>query len=50
VVADFDALPYGRLPDDAVRSMLQRYAEERRQGRFKVYSGDHRQGEVKPLG
>jgi hypothetical protein len=49
VVADFDALPYGRLPDDAVRSMLQRYAEERRQGRFKVYSGDHRQGEVKPL-
>jgi hypothetical protein len=49
VVADFDALPYDRLPDDAVRSMLLRYAEERRQGRFKVYSGDHRQGEVKPL-
>jgi hypothetical protein len=29
--------------------MLRRYAEERRIGRFKVYSGDHRQGTVKAV-
>jgi flavin reductase (DIM6/NTAB) family NADH-FMN oxidoreductase RutF len=49
VLADFDAIPWDRLPDEATRSMLRRYAEERRIGRFKVYSGDHRQGTVKAV-
>ncbi len=49
VLADFDDLPWDRLPDEATRSMLRRYAEERRIGRFKVYSGDHRQGTVKAV-
>jgi hypothetical protein len=29
--------------------MLRRYAAERKIGRFKVYSGDHRQGTVKAV-
>ena len=37
------------LPDDATRSMLKRYSEERKIGRFKVYSGDHRQGVIKAV-
>jgi flavin reductase (DIM6/NTAB) family NADH-FMN oxidoreductase RutF len=49
VLADFDAIPWDRLPDEATCSMLRRYAEERRIGRFKVYSGDHRQGTVKAV-
>ena len=36
-------------PDEATRSMLRRYAAERKIGRFKVYSGDHRQGTVKAV-
>ena len=38
-----------RLPDEATRSMLRRYPAERKLGRFKVYSGDHRQGTVKAV-
>jgi flavin reductase (DIM6/NTAB) family NADH-FMN oxidoreductase RutF len=49
VLADFDNLPWDRLADDATRSMLRRYSEERKIGRFKVYSGDHRQGTVKSV-
>ena len=49
VLADFDSLPWDRLPDEATRSMLKRYSEERKIGRFKVYSGDHRQGTVKSV-
>ncbi len=49
VLADFDAIPWDRLPDEATRSMLRRYVAERKIGRFKVYSGDHRQGTVKAV-
>ena len=49
VLADFDAIPWDRLPDEATRSMLKRYAEERKIGRFRVYSGDHRQGTIKAV-
>jgi (E)-2-((N-methylformamido)methylene)succinate hydrolase len=49
VLADFDDIPWDRLPDEATRSMLRRYAEERKIGRFRVYSGDHRQGTVKSV-
>ncbi len=49
VLADFEEIPWDRLPDEATRSMLRRYAAERKIGRFKVYSGDHRQGTVKAV-
>ena len=49
VLADFDNLPWDRLADDATRSMLKRYSEERKIGRFKVYSGDHKQGTIKSV-
>jgi flavin reductase (DIM6/NTAB) family NADH-FMN oxidoreductase RutF/surfactin synthase thioesterase subunit len=45
----FDAIAWAKLPDDAIRVMLRRYADERQQGRFKIYSGDHVHGEVRPL-
>ena len=49
VLVDFDAIPWERLPDKATRIMLKRFVEERRQGRFKIYSGDHEQGEVRAV-
>jgi flavin reductase (DIM6/NTAB) family NADH-FMN oxidoreductase RutF/alpha-beta hydrolase superfamily lysophospholipase len=49
VLADFEDVPWDRLPDEATRSMLRRYAEERKIGRFRIYSGDHRQGTVKSV-
>lgn len=49
VLASFDDIPWDRLPDEATRSMLRRYAAERKIGRFKVYSGDHRQGTVRAV-
>lgn len=49
VLADFEEIPWDRLPDESTRSMLRRYAAERKIGRFKVYSGDHRQGTVKAV-
>jgi flavin reductase (DIM6/NTAB) family NADH-FMN oxidoreductase RutF len=49
VLADFEDIPWDRLPDEATCSMLRRYAAERKIGRFKVYSGDHRQGTVKAV-
>ena len=49
MLASFDDIPWDRLPDEATRSMLRRYVAERRIGRFKVYSGDHRQGTVKAV-
>ena len=36
--------------EEAVRVMLRRYADERQQGRFKIYSGNHERGEVRALG
>ena len=49
VLADFEDIPWDRLPDEPTRNMLRRYAAERKIGRFKVYSGDHRQGTVKAV-
>lgn len=50
VLLSFDALPYESFAEDAVRVMLRRYADERQQGRFKIYSGNHERGEVRALG
>lgn len=46
----FEALPLDAFAEEAVRVMLKRYADERQQGRFRIYSGDHRRGEVRALG
>lgn len=48
-LVQFDEIDWDRLPDEAVRIMLRRYARERLEGRFKIYSGDHQRGEVRPL-
>jgi flavin reductase (DIM6/NTAB) family NADH-FMN oxidoreductase RutF/pimeloyl-ACP methyl ester carboxylesterase len=45
----FDAIPWDMFEDDAVKIMLRRYCDEREQGRFKIYSGDHIHGEVREL-
>lgn len=45
----FDAIPWDDLSDEALRTMLRRYAVERLEGRFKIYSGDHERGEVRAL-
>lgn len=50
VLLPFDALPYDSFAEEAVRVMLRRYADERQQGRFKIYSGNHERGEVRALG
>ena len=46
----FEDLPYDAFADSAVRVMLRRYADERLQGRFNIYSGNHERGEVKAIG
>ena len=46
----FDALPLDAFAEEAVRVMLRRYADERQQGRFKIYSGNHERGVVRALG
>ena len=46
----FDDIPWPLLPDDAMRSMLRRYVEEREQDTFGVYVGNAEVGEVHPLG
>jgi flavin reductase (DIM6/NTAB) family NADH-FMN oxidoreductase RutF/pimeloyl-ACP methyl ester carboxylesterase len=45
----FEAIDWAKLPDEPTRIMLRRYARERLEGRFKIYSGDHERGEVRPL-
>lgn len=45
----FDAIPWSRLPTDAVRSMLQRYVSERREDCFGIYVGDEVSGTVRTL-
>ncbi|MFD1625634.1 flavin reductase family protein [Azospirillum griseum] len=45
----FDDIPWDRLPDGAVRSMLRRYVAERREDRFGIYVGDAERGTVQPL-
>jgi flavin reductase (DIM6/NTAB) family NADH-FMN oxidoreductase RutF len=45
----FDDMPWERFTDSAVVSMLRRYCTERVQGRYRIYSGDHRSGETREL-
>ena len=45
----FDAIPWSRLPDDAIRTMLRRYVTERQENTFGVYMGDHRSGTVRAV-
>jgi (E)-2-((N-methylformamido)methylene)succinate hydrolase len=45
----FDAMPWDDFEDQAVVSMLRRYAHERVQGRYGIYSGGHETGETKEL-
>lgn len=45
----FDAIPWSRLPTDAMRSMLQRYVSERREDCFGIYVGDAVSGTVRTL-
>lgn len=47
---NFDALPWESFRDDATRSMLRRYSQERLQGRYRIYSGDHVSGDVRDVG
>lgn len=49
LLLDFDDLPWGKLRDDATRSMLRRYSAERLEGRFRIYSGDHISGDVRDI-
>lgn len=46
----FDEVPWDRLPDHALRSMLGRYVDERVEDRFGVYVGDFEAGHVQTLG
>jgi flavin reductase (DIM6/NTAB) family NADH-FMN oxidoreductase RutF len=46
----FDDLSLDAFAEEPVRVMLKRYADERQQGRFKIYSGNHDRGEVRALG
>lgn len=45
----FEALPWESFRDDATRSMLRRYSQERLQGRYRIYSGDHVSGDVRDV-
>jgi len=45
-----DEIPWDRLPDSALRSMLGRYVNERVEDRFGVYVGDFEAGQVHTLG
>lgn len=44
-----EAIPWPRLPTDAVRNMLRRYVTERREDRFGIYVGDAVSGKVAAL-
>lgn len=45
----FDAIPWARLPDDAIRTMLRRYVNERQEHVFGIYVGDHQSGTVRAV-
>ena len=49
VLLDFETLPWDKFRDDATRSMLKRYSNERQQGRYKIYAGDHLSGAVRDV-
>jgi flavin reductase (DIM6/NTAB) family NADH-FMN oxidoreductase RutF/pimeloyl-ACP methyl ester carboxylesterase len=42
-------IPWDHLPDDAIRSMLQRYVRERSEDTFGIYVGDAERGTVQAL-
>ncbi len=44
-----DGIPWPRLADDAVRSMLQRFVKERGEDSFGIYVGDAAAGTVRAL-
>ena len=48
-LVEFTPSLYEKFGDPAIRIMLKRYAEERLQGRYKIYSGDHLSGEVRSI-
>jgi hypothetical protein len=50
VTVPFDDLPWDKFRDDATRTMLKRYCAERRQGRYRIYSGDHIKGDFRDVG
>ncbi len=45
----FDDIPWDNLIDEPTHSMLQRYVDETRYGKFAVYMGDDIEGEVRAL-
>jgi len=45
----FDDVPWGRIRDEASKSMLRRYIQERREDLFGIYVGDAERGTVQPL-
>lgn len=45
----FDDIPWEKLPDDAIRTMLCRYISERRENTFGIYVGDHQSGKVRAV-
>jgi len=45
----FDDIPWSRLADDSLRSMLRRYVVERREDFFGIYIGDREAGRVRRL-
>jgi hypothetical protein len=45
----FDEVPWERIRDEALKSMLRRYIQERREDLFGVYVGDAERGTVQPL-
>lgn len=45
----FDDIPWAKLRDDAIRSMLRRYVQERMEDVFGVYVGDAERGTVQTL-
>ena len=49
MLVDFDAIPWDKLPDKAVRTMLQRYVSERLEDQFGIYVGDFSNGTVHVL-
>jgi flavin reductase (DIM6/NTAB) family NADH-FMN oxidoreductase RutF/pimeloyl-ACP methyl ester carboxylesterase len=45
----FDDIPWARLPDEAIRTMLRRFVRERSEDAFGIYVGDSERGSVHPL-
>lgn len=48
-VIPFDEIPWARVRDEALRSMLERFVRERREDTFGIYVGDAERGRVQTL-